>query len=192
MGKHMKPKNMEQVIDYLAKEFDLEGLTAWPQSEWIKRGELVMTDAAFVVVSQGLCDFLTEVTASQYNAIDKLGYWSECYDNNIVGFIPKSKKEAERVKATGRSLVAEILKPRQEDKRIALSLRKAKAKMSLVPVVDYPLGMHQYTWVRLRRPVNGETNHIIDSKPHYMNDLESALEQIRALPGITKAWYELD
>jgi hypothetical protein len=56
--------------------------------------------------------------------------------------------------------------------------------------------MHQFTWIRMRKPVSvGDRmtrEAIIHSYPHRLSDLEEAFEEIRQLKCVANIWYNLD
>jgi hypothetical protein len=178
-----------KIVAYLKKRgLEVEVIQ---QDDYLQQNREHCAHAPFAIISDygNMVDMSLDDKFMKF--CDKLGYWSEPWDDSELCFMPTDDAVAKSYRQKGKK------KPKDTDPACQRDLDRAIQILADVPVVGFEEGgMHQYTWIRMKGFVDhkGRTTRetIVDSDPHRISDLEEAYEEIRNLKCVSNIWYNLD
>lgn len=126
------------------------------------------------------------------NFLNNLGYWCEPWNDFELCILPTSENLARR-----HAKIFDNFKSSQKvDSYCQQQFETIKYILSQVPEYDYPAGMHQFVWVRMKNYIhdgNQLTRETIASYGSYIPaELEEVFDAIRNMPCVANIWSALD
>jgi len=185
-----------KIVEFLQKHYDYGEIEVYQQEPYIAAGREHCDYAAFALISDDGNFVAVSLQDKFIRFLGRLGYWAEPYDEAELCVIPIDATLEEQYRDRGLQAKKQVM----IDPACQRDFERAKEILEQVPVVGFDEGgMHQYTWIRMRKPVlnpresdppTRET--IIDMEPHRIDELQEAFEEIRKLKCVSNIWFNLD